>query len=124
MKNIWGVIAAVLLSVSVSGTAFSQDGEAAKPKKEFSEKQKAQHQRMRDCNAEAKEKGLKGQDRKDFMKTCLSGGKVTAQAGEASASTPDRSAQKEKMKSCNAEAKTQGLKGDARKDFMSQCLSK
>ncbi|MCB1959490.1 MAG: phosphate starvation-inducible protein PsiF [Rhodocyclaceae bacterium] len=32
-----------------------------------------QHQRMRDCNASAKEKVLKGDERKAFMKTCLSG---------------------------------------------------
>jgi psiF repeat-containing protein len=33
-------------------------------------------------------------------------------------------AQQEKMKSCNAEAKTQALSGDARKSFMKTCLSK
>jgi len=32
-------------------------------------------------------------------------------------------AQQEKMKSCNAEATTQHLKGDDRKHFMSTCLS-
>lgn len=31
--------------------------------------------------------------------------------------------QQNKMKECNAEAKAQGLEGDARKDFMKQCLS-
>jgi hypothetical protein len=33
-------------------------------------------------------------------------------------------AQQEKMKTCNADAKTQGLKGDERKAFMKNCLSK
>ena len=32
-------------------------------------------------------------------------------------------AQQEKMKSCNAEAGKQSLKGDERKKFMSECLS-
>ena len=32
-------------------------------------------------------------------------------------------AQQEKMKECNASAKTQDLKGDARKVFMKDCLS-
>jgi hypothetical protein len=32
-------------------------------------------------------------------------------------------AQQEKMKSCNADAKTKALSGDARKTFMSSCLS-
>ena len=31
-------------------------------------------------------------------------------------------AQQEKMKSCNADATAKGLKGDARKTFMSECL--
>ena len=31
--------------------------------------------------------------------------------------------QQDKMKSCNAEAKTQNLSGDARKSFMKTCLS-
>lgn len=31
--------------------------------------------------------------------------------------------QNERMKRCNADAKKQGLKGDERKEFMSQCLS-
>jgi len=33
-------------------------------------------------------------------------------------------AQQDKMKSCNAEAKTQALKGDERKAFMKDCLKK
>jgi hypothetical protein len=32
-------------------------------------------------------------------------------------------AQQNKMKTCNAEAKTKALKGDERKAFMSECLS-
>ena len=44
---------------------------------------------MRDCNAEAKKQELKGDERKAFMKTCLSGGKVTAEAGGESASAPE-----------------------------------
>ena len=32
-------------------------------------------------------------------------------------------AQQEKMKTCNAQAKTQSLSGDARKSFMKTCLS-
>lgn len=33
-------------------------------------------------------------------------------------------AQQEKMKGCNAQAKTEALSGDARKSFMKTCLSK
>jgi hypothetical protein len=36
--------------------------------------------------------------------------------------SPAQKAQQEKMKTCNAEAGKQGLKGDERKKFMSGCL--
>ena len=38
--------------------------------------------------------------------------------------SPAQKAQQEKMKSCNADAKTKGLKGDERKVFMSECLKR
>ncbi|MBH3461758.1 PsiF family protein [Pseudomonas putida] len=41
-------------------------------------------------------------------------------AGQGFAATP----QQEKMKTCNADATTQALKGDERKAFMSNCLKK
>ena len=43
----------------------------------------------------------------------------TAMPHPSSAQTP----QQERMKSCNAQAGTQKLAGDARKSFMSDCLS-
>ena len=65
-----------------------------------------QQNKMKTCNTEAADK--KGDERKAFMKSCLTAGKAT---------------QQEKMKTCNADAKTQALKGDARKAFMKTCLS-
>ena len=41
---------------------------------------------------------------------------------EKKAPSPAQKAQQEKMKSCSAEAKTNALKGDERKKFMSECL--
>jgi hypothetical protein len=70
---------------------------------------------MTTCNADAKTKGLSGDDRKSFMKTCLS-------AAGASTDAKPLNSQQAKMKSCNADAKTKGLSGDARKTFMSSCL--
>jgi uncharacterized protein HemX len=65
-----------------------------------------QQTKMSECNAQAA--GKKGDERKAFMKECLSAKKETPQQA--------------KMKSCNAEAKD--MKGDERKKFMSQCLKK
>lgn len=73
-----------------------------------------QQEKMKACNADAKTKSLAGDERKAFMKECLSAKKPE----EGSA----RTAQQEKMKSCNAEAKSKALAGDERKKFMSGCL--
>ncbi|MGE5319884.1 MAG: PsiF family protein [Hyphomicrobiaceae bacterium] len=74
----------------------------------------AQQQRMKDCNAEASSKQMKGDARDAFMKSCLSGGTKS----EAKAT-----AQQQRMKDCNAEASSKQMKGDARKAFMKSCLS-
>ena len=65
----------------------------------------AQQSKMGTCNKEAGDK--KGDERKAFMKTCLSAKKAS---------------QQEKMKTCNKDAT--GKKGDERKAFMKECLSK
>jgi hypothetical protein len=69
-----------------------------------------QQQKMKDCNAQAS--GQKGDERKAFMKECLSAKPMKA-----------TTAQQEKMKVCNKEASGKELKGDERKKFMSSCLS-
>jgi predicted lipid-binding transport protein (Tim44 family) len=64
-----------------------------------------QQSKMGTCNASAADK--KGDERKAFMKECLSNKPMT---------------QQDKMKSCNVDAT--GKKGDERKAFMKECLSK
>ena len=76
-----------------------------------------QQDKMKTCNADAKTKALKGDERKAFMKECL-GAKPAAAAEPAKELTP----QQAKMKQCNADAKTKALKGDERTKFMSDCL--
>jgi psiF repeat len=73
-----------------------------------------QQSRMKSCNAEASGKQMKGDARKAFMKSCLSGG---TQSGS------KVTAQQQRMKDCNAEASGKQMKGDARKAFMKSCLS-
>jgi uncharacterized protein HemX len=72
----------------------------------------AQQNKMKSCNADAKTKALKGDERKAFMKDCLS---VKPEATGTS--------QQNKMKTCNADASAKSLKGDERKAFMKACLS-
>jgi psiF repeat len=91
--------AAALTLALASGFVQAQPASAAKPG--------AQQSKMADCNKEAGEKSLKGDERKKFMSTCLSAKKQT---------------QQDKMKACNKDAGDKALKGDDRKKFMSECL--
>lgn len=68
-----------------------------------------QQNKMGACNQQAGDK--KGDERKAFMKECLS------------AKADAKATQQNKMKTCNADAKTKALKGDERKAFMKECLS-
>ena len=73
-----------------------------------------QQDRMKECNASAKTKDLKGDERKAFMKDCLSGKEAEA--------APAKTAQQNRMTECNKEAGEKALKGDERKAYMSACL--
>ena len=86
-----------LLAIGIAlslGTAHAED-KAKTP----------QQEKMAACNKDAGDK--KGDERKAFMKSCLSAKKETQQS---------------KMTSCNKEAGDK--KGDERKKFMSECLKK
>jgi hypothetical protein len=75
-----------------------------------------QQNKMKACSEQATAKGLgegKGEERKAFMKECLSAKPVKN----------GKTAQQDKMKACNKEAGEKSLKGDERKTFMSTCLS-
>jgi hypothetical protein len=120
MKNIIS-LACLGLVIAVSSPAFAG----------------SQQDKMRGCNIEAK--GMKGDERKAFMKKCLkkdyvlkSAATTTAPSTAANADAKSTASavapssakisQKDKMKSCNADAKAKGLKGAERKKFMSSCL--
>jgi hypothetical protein len=81
-----------------------------------SEAQQAQQAKMKTCNADATSKQLKGDERKAFMKTCLSA------SGSAGTEKKTLTPQQQKMSTCSKDASAKGLKGDARKQFMSTCL--
>ncbi len=93
MKKLILGVAATLLSASLAPTAFAAT---------------EQQNKMKECNASAADK--KGDERKAFMKQCLS------------AKPAAKPTQQDKMKSCNKEAGEKALKGVDRKKFMSGCL--
>ena len=108
------LIALVGLALVVSSPVFAGD----------------QQEKMKGCNKEAKDGGMKGDERKAFMKKCLSKDYTLKANGAAAAATPAvpaepaaaASTQQDRMKACNADAKGKGLKGEERKTFMSSCL--
>lgn len=107
MKNI--------LSIIGLGLALSCAHAADAPAAEGSGKT-AQQSKMGTCNKEAGDK--KGDERKAFMKECLSAKPA------APAASDKKTTQQEKMKTCNKDAGEKALKGDERKAFMKECLSK
>ncbi len=103
MKQLISVVA-LGLAMAV-GSVYAADAKAPT----------AQQSKMKTCNADAKTKELKGDERKAFMKECLSAKPAAAAEGATT--------QQSKMKTCNADAKTKALKGAERKTFMKECLS-
>jgi hypothetical protein len=100
------VAAAAVLTLAAGQAAIAQTSTStAHPN--------SQQEKMKTCNADATTKGLKGEERESFMKTCLSH-EGSAHKGNS---------QQEKMKTCNADANTKGLKGADRQTFMKSCLS-
>ncbi len=90
MKRMTAIIAASLLSLGLATTAVATP----------------QQERMKSCNAQAK--GKTGEERKAFMKSCLSGGNSAAKS--------------------DCEAKAVGkdgkpLVGAARSSFMKKCMA-
>ena len=57
------IIIALLVSIPLLLATGSASAEEKQPK--------PQHVKMKSCNATAKEKALKGAERKEFMKECL-----------------------------------------------------
>ena len=107
MKNL--MIALIVCTAALSGTAYANSHKEAPEMAAAASAPEMgkQQSKMTTCNKDAGE--MKGDERKAFMKKCLSAKKPT---------------QQEKMKTCNADAKTKALQGDERKAFMSECLKK
>jgi hypothetical protein len=101
-------LVSILALTFAFGSAFAATSAAPAGDASGAKPMSKQQGRMADCNATAKEKALKGSERKQFMSSCLS---------------DKKKGQQDKMTTCNKDAKDKALKGDERKEFMSSCLS-
>ncbi|HEX8713855.1 MAG TPA: PsiF family protein [Terracidiphilus sp.] len=87
-----------------------------------------QQEKMANCAHE--NKGKKGDEYKQAMRDCLHGksaaGAMKSEESKAkmeeTKADSKATAQREKMKTCNAQAKEKNMKGKDRRDFMSECL--
>ena len=92
-------LSAAAAMVFAMGVGHAADGDA----------KTKQQSKMTTCNADPKAKELKGDERKAFMKECLSSGK--------------QEKQQTKMGTCSTEFKATGKEGKERQAFMKECLS-
>lgn len=101
------------LSLALAGF-FAVSAQAADAASAPAKGRTAQQEKMKQCNVDAK--GKSGDERKDFMKECLSAKSAAAESG--------KGAQQNKMKTCSADFKASGKPTGERKDFMKECLKK
>ena len=88
------IVAAMFAAASVTAIAQEKKGDkpkAEKTKKEPTAAQKKQQERMKECNMQAEEKKLKGDERKKFMSSCL---KPAAKKGDAKPKTESKKTEK------------------------------
>ena len=85
----------------------------------------AQQGKMASCNKEAAAADKKGDERKAFMKECLSAKPAAATPSAAVAAAPAASKnQGSKLGACSKEAAAKGLKGADRNAYLSECGKK
>jgi hypothetical protein len=115
--SLFAASAALALATTAAFASPQSAPAAASSAKPLSSSQ----QKMSDCSHAAK--GKTGADYKSAVSACMKGKSSEAAApAAAAAETGAKQTPQERMKSCNADAKTKALTGAARKTFMSTCL--
>jgi len=101
----------VLLLVTLLFLAMS----AGLPARVASDQGSSQPDKVKACNSAADSKGLKGDDRKNFVQDCISkGGNQKL----------DDMSQKDKMNVCKNLADKKNLAGNDRRSFIKDCMNK
>lgn len=110
----------LFIALSAAAFVFSANASAAEGKAMTPQQQKF-------ANCAHQSKGMKGDAHKEFMSKCLKGngamGNMKVKKDEHKKKAESMTtAQREKMKNCNTQAKDKKLKGNDRRSFMSECL--
>jgi hypothetical protein len=106
------VITALLYAMSIGLTA--RPSSAREP--QAGAASASQQDKMKACNDLADKKGLKGDDRRNFLQSCVSKTSDTQPLKDAS--------QKDKMNACKNLADKKNLKGEERRSFIKDCMNK
>jgi hypothetical protein len=117
----------LFIALAAFAFAFTSSASAAEGKTMTPQQEKF-------ANCAHQSKGMKGEEHKKFMSECLKGksaeasmkseeSEATHKVQEAKKETKSAATtQREKMKTCNAQAREKKLKGKDRTSFMSECL--
>ncbi len=85
------------------------------PARAAGEQGSSNQDKVKACNNAADAKGLKGDDRKNFMQDCLN---------KAGVQQPSEMSQKDKMDVCKNLADKKNLTGSDRRSFLKDCMNK
>jgi hypothetical protein len=106
---VWVTMMSFLLAVTLPAASVVKMPPTNPPQASSQDKAKA-------CNDAADKKGLKDEDRKTFMQSCL--GKVAGSGSGSNAS------QQDKATTCKNLADKKGVTGADRKSFMKDCMNR
>lgn len=108
----WAAMMALLLATSLTSVTDAKTPQA-KPAQSSTA---SQEDKAKACNDLADKRGLKGQDRKTFMQSCLNKTANSGSGGNVS--------QQDKATACKNLADKKGLKGEDRRSFVKACMNK
>jgi hypothetical protein len=106
------VITALLYGMGIALTA----GHAAAQDRQAGAASTSQQDKMKACNDLADKKGLKGDDRRNFLQSCT--GKTT------NVQPLNNVSQRDKMNACKNLADRKNLQGEDRRSFIKDCMNK
>lgn len=107
------ILTTAILLVVASSTLLSANPSAAQNKQGTSA---SQEDKVKACNDLADKRGLKGDDRKTFLKDCLNRTSNTQSLDDVT--------QRDKLNACNNLADRKNLKGQDRRSFLKDCMNK
>jgi hypothetical protein len=106
-RHLWAVVMSLLLTTSLTFVNAAAQSSAASPQN----KAKA-------CNDLADKKGLKDQERKDFLQSCL------GKAADSGSASGVKVSQQDKATVCKNLADKKGVTGADRRSFLKDCINK